>query len=312
MARVRTRSADGGIRSPRPSRREWVTGLWDLEECEEAYSEAIWGDKPVNMWRFYASLGRLDGEDQRRFVRWASRSDDIPEGFGGKFAKRCVEISGIMPYKPVMELFEELQPLGGRLDEHASRFWWKWTRAERSKLVQMQDIAADHGVVAHGTMNYNFGVGYRRNILGILTKRQLEREEKCRFVHPLQHHWAMLSIMFEDKLAHGVTGVMNKGFNPDAPADYGPNYVLMKREGEWSRGRNHMAFVVSNRDTVRFMHDGLGAGIPYRFVSEVRAADKYSRVMTYEELIEHEEKLDDVIEGKIHPSKLTGRKPGRI
>lgn len=308
----------------------WVTGLWGLGECEKAYSSFLGGDDSVNVWRMFASLGRLSQADEREFVAWARNPKNKPDGFGEAFAASCVSIGRNMRYMPACELWESLSGPSKRLDRLNNEFRVScMSQRQRDFWCRMVDVAAEHNLMAHGTRNTLF-VSCRYDFLDKLKKMktvnrivyQGEVTDDATFLRMmrqnniLENHWAMLNIMLQGKMRGSEYGPLSFEHNgPDDSLMWGPHYVILhpsvNERNRWTRStvgaRHHMIYLEPNQDGVQFLTEGVEKAAELDLTSHENAKQSASKVMTYQELVENRDRIPDLIAGKATPAKLAGR-----
>jgi len=276
-------------------KKQWVTGLWDFEQCKEMYNKYLnW--KCPNAWRLEASLGALTRHERILFGIWAGHS---------RTAKMLVERGENFIYMPAAELKENLGEIDKGITDGV-----RHESSGKKPLPYLWDVlklAEQKKLVAHGTLNNSAISG--------------DIDDKYRAPR-LRHFWAIFNIMMEGFIRDGEKAALDKSLSPYKSADYGPYYVIFK---EFAPHQNYMSFaggepyenhaiylVPRNKD-VKALRKGFDEAIALGMVQAEHVENVMSKVMTYRQFVKHADWLEGIVRGEIIPEDvLVNKGKGRL
>ncbi len=169
-----------------------------------------------------------------------------------------------------------------------------WIRKNRRLWDWVMSIADKNKFMAHGTGNFQ---AYSRKAV--------------------RHGWILLNIMIEGNLKYGDIGPMFPVFDAIADqyqaADYGPFYVIMdvnsaNKNTVKGRLRNrHKIYLVPTEVQVQFLMKGLRLAVERKLMTQTDADDAASKIMTYQEFVDHKDRVGEIVRGNLKPASLVRR-----
>jgi len=283
------------IRSHLPARSQppepWTIGegLWGLETIKARFLAYVKDKDSVNVWRLQASIRALPDEQRASMFEWVEhhpnpRPDSWPlETKYGTLSTRARTMIDM----PAMELWEALM---ARFSHDVLGFKYE----KRTLRATFFEAAGRCRVVAHGTSNDAL------SNLCALAKNQLS------------HHWSLLNIMIEGKLSAGDYDYLcDEYHDPNSlsysPREYGPYFVIL-----WKR-RNAI-YAVPHKEGAAFLRAGLQEAVKAGFMTREAAEKQAAKIMTYQEFIDHEKRIPEIIRGDITPAEVieTARKEAEL
>lgn len=173
-------------------------------------------------------------------------------------------------------------------------------REEMHLWSQVLSYAEVDKLLAHGTSNWSVWNGRDYGI----------PEPDTYF---LQHHWALLNIMIEGAVSKGDMGILD-GNNDDAlkAGRYGPYFVVLDRftdEEEkqympWRESEHHAIYLVPREEAVVFLRHGLVEAVKLGLITQKKADENLSKIMTYKQFVEYHRLMKDIIRKKISLAEI--------
>jgi hypothetical protein len=268
------------------------------------------GDSIVDLPQLVASLSAMNKLDQKDdFLDWIATEDWRKYGLDNSneynfrdLAILLMEMEAHNLNAPAMKLWNFLSKKFGVSPFHAEVFVNWQLNGNRDQRNDMLRISKQHGLRAHGTLNYSmFGVGKYSAQDGFF-----------------QNEWAMLNIMVSGNLSKGSTGPLvplkDEGRPNYAAALYGPFYVIVDDSQYLSRETKevHLAehninrkaqliYLVPSDREVFFYQEGIREALRLGLIDKQNADDALSKLMTYGQFVANEKHIPEIITRKIKP-----------
>ncbi len=222
-------------------------------------------------------------------------------GQGNDVWKKILTVQGIDAAMVAVEdiLKNDLAPIEKKLPIYGPEYANKqeWVKRNWDLWLEVLKIAEENKLVAHGTGNFLYSEGVKLSDSSS------------------HHRWALLGIMITGAVFSehpGSARDLLKASRIDtglSSAAYGPFYVIYKswiQPSQYIKGdqrNNHAIYLVPDAAEKEFFVAGINKAVEKNLMSRLDADDALSKLMTFGELIDHKDRIQEIIDGQVTPAK---------
>jgi hypothetical protein len=202
---------------------------------------------------------------------------------------------------PVQKLKEDMRSIENKLP--AYRYGQindeEWIVKNRSLWESMVKVAEETHIAAHGTARSSFASSSMSD--------------------DPTYRWALLGIMISGKIIYGNANKLKPFYANDPMADlnpyfYGPFFVVLTSSHESNKGaiinvdglskEEHAIYLIPDAAEREFFVQGIKKAVEKKLMTQLDADDALSKLMTFQEFIDHKNNIRDIVEGRKNASEV--------